>query len=102
MLSNPLLSKEERKREKEGAKDGMSEADSAYYETAATAAAAAGTGATGGGGQAGASGSGEKAAAAPRTFWNEARHLTGGVPRPTSAPPSWKLSSTVCHSRTST
>ena len=87
----------------------MSEADSAYYETAsstaATAAAAAGTGTRGGGGggeQTGASGSGEKTADMPRTFWNEARHLTGGVPRPTTAPPSWKLSSTVCHTSNST
>lgn len=85
------------KAKKKETEDGMSEADSAYYETASsTAAAAAGTGSGGGGEQGGASGSGEKAAPEPRTFWNEARHLTGGVPRPTTAPPSWKLSSTVC------
>lgn len=78
----------------------MSEADSAYYETASSTVATVGPGA-GGGGQGGASGDEEKTAAeSPRTFWNEARHLTGGVPRPTSAPPSWKLSSTVCSKNT--
>ncbi len=35
----------------------------------------------------------------PLTFWNKPWHLTGGVPRQTPPPPSWKLSSTVCHIR---
>jgi len=30
----------------------------------------------------------------PLTFWNKPWHLTGGVPRQTPPPPSWKLSST--------